>query len=154
MSLISNLLGTGDVVKSVGDSLDNLFTSDEERQEAQNEIAKAHRRFDHLTDKLVAQQNMAQMEVNKVEAQSSNIFQAGWRPAIGWIGVLALAYQFVLYPLLLWLQTVNPTIHPPPALEAEMMFTIVTGMLGIAGMRSYDKLKGTESKQPVHISAK
>lgn len=149
MSLISNILGTGNVVKSVGDTLDNLFTSDEERLEAANELAKANRRFDHLADKLVAQQNIAQTEVNKAEAASSNLFQAGWRPAIGWIGVLALAYQFVLYPLMLWIGTIYPQTQPPPALEADMMFTIVTGMLGIAGMRSYDKFKGTDTKVPV-----
>lgn len=147
MSFISELLGTGDVVKTVGDSLDKLFTSDEERLEAKHELTKAQRKFDYLSDKLVVQQNIAQMDVNKVEAASSNMFQAGWRPAIGWIGVLALFYQFVAYPALLWLQTFMPGIHPPPALEADMMFTIVTGMLGIAGMRSYDKNKGTDTKQ-------
>lgn len=147
MSFISNLLGGGDVVKSVGDSLDNLFTSDEERQEARNELAKANRQFDHLSEKLVAQQNIAQMEVNKVEAAGSSLFQSGWRPAVGWIGVLALAYQFIVYPVLLWLKAFVPEIETPPALEADMMFTIVTGMLGIAGMRSLDKMKGTDTKQ-------
>lgn len=147
MSFISELLGTGDVVKSVGDSLDKLFTSDEERLEAKHEITKAQRKFDHLSDKLVVQQNAAQMEVNKVEAASSNMFQAGWRPAIGWIGVLALFYQFVAYPALLWLQTFVPDIKPPAPLEADMMFTIITGMLGVAGLRSYDKFKGTDTKQ-------
>lgn len=151
MSLISNLLGSGNVVKSVGDTLDNLFTSDEERQEAENELKNAQRRFDHLADKLVAQQNIAQMEVNKVEAASSNLFQAGWRPAIGWIGVLALAYQFVVYPLMLWLKAFTPDLQTPPALEADMMFTIITGMLGIAGMRSFDKIKGVDTKQPVDV---
>ena len=147
MSFISELLGAGDVVKSVGDSLDKLFTSDEERLEAQHEMSKAQRNFDYLGDKLVLQQNTAQVEVNKVEAASSNMFQAGWRPAIGWIGVLALFYQFVAYPALLWLQTFMPSIHPPAPLPADMMFSIVTGMLGIAGMRSYDKFKGTDTKQ-------
>lgn len=153
MSIISNLLGSGNVVKSVGDTLDNLFTSDEERQEAENELTKAQRRFDHLADKLVAQQNIAQTEVNKVEAASSSLFQAGWRPAIGWIGVLALAYQFVIYPMLLWLIAFVPEIKTPPALEANMMFTIITGMLGIAGMRSLDKIKGVDTKKPADISA-
>lgn len=152
MSFISNLLGGGDVVKSVGESLDNLFTSDEERQEAQNELAKANRQFDHLSEKLVTQQNISQMEVNKVEATSSNLFQSGWRPAVGWIGVLALAYQFILYPMLLWMKAFIPEIETPPALEADMMFTIITGMLGIAGMRSLDKMKGTDTKQVVSTS--
>lgn len=149
MSFLGSLLGGGDVVKSVGETLDNLFTSDEERQEAQHELAKANRRFDHLADKLQAQQNIAQMEVNKVDAASASLFQAGWRPAIGWIGVLALGYQFVLYPLMLWLGSAYPTLQPPKPLDSDMMFTVVTGMLGIAGMRSYEKHKGIDTKVSV-----
>lgn len=153
MSFLGNLLGSGDVVKSVGETLDNLFTSDEERQEAQHELAKANRRFDHLADKLLTQQNIAQMEVNKVEAASSSLFQAGWRPAIGWIGVLALGYQFVLYPLMLWLGAAYPSLQPPKPLDSDMMFTVVTGMLGIAGMRSYEKHKGIDTKVGVNAGA-
>jgi len=100
MSFLSKLMGGGDVVKSVGDALDNLFTSDEERLEAERELTKAKRSFDYKESKLVAEQNIAQMEVNKADANSGNFFQAGWRPAIGWVGAFALAYQFILYPLM------------------------------------------------------
>lgn len=141
MSFLSQLLGGGDVVKAVGDTLDNLFTSDEERMEAEQEIMKARRNFDYLENKLIADQNMAQMEVNKQEAKG-NWFQAGWRPAIGWIGALCLAYQFVIFPLLLWL----PVENPPEPMDYTMIYTIITGMLGIAGMRSYDKVKKTDTR--------
>lgn len=141
MSFLSQLLGGGDVVKSVGDTLDNLFTSDEERMEAEQEIMKARRNFDYLESKLVADQNLAQMEVNKQEAKG-NWFQSGWRPSIGWIGAICLAYQFVLYPLLLWL----PIDSPPEPMDYTMVYTIITGMLGIAGMRSFDKAKKTDTR--------
>lgn len=147
MSFLNQILGGGNVVKSVGDTLDNLFTSDEERLEAQHELTKARRHFDYLETKLVVDQNIAQIEVNKVEAAGSSLFQSGWRPAVGWIGVLALFYQFVLYPLLLWAKTFVPEIQPPPALESDMMFTIITGMLGIAGLRSFDKTRGTDTRE-------
>jgi hypothetical protein len=146
MSFLTQLIGGGDVVKSVGETLDNLFTSDEERLEAKHEMTKAQRHFDYLDHQLVAQQNVAQMEVNKVDAASSNFFQSGWRPAVGWIGVLALAYQFVLYPLLLWAKTFVPELQPPTPLNSDMMFSIITGMLGIAGLRSFDKIKGTDTR--------
>ncbi len=145
MSFLTKLLGGGDVVKSVGDTLDNLFTSDEERLEAEREVMKARRNFDYLENKLVAEQNVAQMEVNKQEAKG-NWFQSGWRPAIGWIGAVTLAYQFIVYPLLLW--TLDDTSKAPPQMDSSMMFTIITGMLGIAGMRSFDKLKKTDTKTP------
>ncbi|HEB92607.1 MAG TPA: hypothetical protein ENI94_03900 [Gammaproteobacteria bacterium] len=145
MSFLTKLLGGGDVVKSVGDTLDNLFTSDEERLEAEREVMKAQRNFDYLENKLVAEQNVAQMEVNKQEAKG-NWFQSGWRPAIGWIGAVTLAYQFIVYPLLLW--TLDDASKAPPQMDSSMMFTIITGMLGIAGMRSFDKLKKTDTKTP------
>lgn len=145
MSFVTKLLGGGDVVKSVGDTLDNLFTSDEERLEAKQEIMKARRNFDYLENKLVAEQNIGQMEVNKQEAKG-NWFQSGWRPAIGWIGAITLAYQFIIYPLLLW--TLDDASKAPPQMDSSMMFTIITGMLGIAGMRSFDKLKKTDTKTP------
>ena len=100
MKILDWLVGGGDIVKSVGDGLDNLFTSDEERMEKKNEILKAQSQFDSLQLKLLAEQNIAQTEVNKVEAGHASVFVSGWRPAIGWIGVLALSYQFILYPIL------------------------------------------------------
>jgi len=147
MSFLSKLMGGGDVVKSVGDTLDNLFTSDEERMEAERELIRAKRSFDYKESKLIAEQNIAQMEVNKADAKSGNFFQAGWRPAIGWVGAFALAYQFILYPLLVWALAVSSLdIKPPPLIDANALYPIITGMLGIAGMRSFDKLKRTDTK--------
>lgn len=143
MGILASILGAGDVVKSVGDTLDKLTTSDEERLEKRNELAKAELQFQSLEAQLTANQNIAQTEVNKVEAASTSLFIAGWRPAIGWIGAVSLAYQFVLYPLLLWIPQVK---NPPKPLESDMLMTIITGMLGIAGMRSYDKMKGTDTQ--------
>ena len=141
MSFLGNLLGVGDAVKAVGDTIDNMFTSDEERLEKQMEIMKAQREYDYLESKLVSEQNIAQTKVNKAEAINSSLFIAGWRPAIGWIGAFALLYQFILYPLLLWL----PVKEPPKPMDYTMLFTLITGMLGIAGLRSFDKLKGTNT---------
>jgi hypothetical protein len=142
VSFLNKLLGGGDVVRAVGEGLDNLVTSDEERLEKQLELMKAEREFDYLEAKLLADQNIAQTEVNKEEARSGNMFVAGWRPAIGWIGALTLFYQFIAYPLLLWL----PIEKPPEPMDSSMLYTIITGMLGIAGLRSFDKLKQTDTR--------
>lgn len=143
MSFLDKLIGGGNIVKEVGEAVDNLFTSDEERLEKENELYKARREYEYLEAKLIAEQNIAQAEVNKAEASTGNVFIAGWRPAIGWVGAIALFYQFVLYPLLLWLPWVK---NPPQPLDYTMLFTLITGMLGIAGMRSYDKLKKTDTR--------
>ncbi|MCP4746191.1 MAG: hypothetical protein GY874_08630 [Desulfobacteraceae bacterium] len=134
-----NILGIGTIIKSIGAIADDLITTDEERLK----IA--------LQEKIIdAQLVKGQLAINAAEAQHKSIFVAGWRPAIGWVGAVALAYQFILYPLLTWLwsylqakQIIDNMLLPPPVLPAEALWVIISGMLGIAGMRSYDKRKGT-----------
>lgn len=133
-----NFLGIGTVIESVGKVASDLITTDKERLQLELEA----KRIDQATD-------LAQMEVNKVEAASSSTFVAGWRPAIGWVGAAAMAYQFLLYPMLVWAWTwaqaeghVPATVKPPPMLDTEALWVILSGMLGIAGMRSWEKGKG------------
>jgi hypothetical protein len=133
-----NILGISSVVESVGKVIGDLHTSDKERMELELES----KRIDQAVD-------LGQMEVNKVEAANQNLFVAGWRPAIGWVGAGAMAYQFLLYPLLVWawvwLQAegyVPKEVKPPPMLDTEALWVILSGMLGIAGMRSFERVKG------------
>ncbi len=78
-----------------------------------------------------------QNEVNKIEAQHRSIFVAGWRPFIGWVCGLALLYNFIIRDLVAW---VSPSIMPP-ALQMEHLLTVLMGMLGLGGLRTYEKLK-------------
>ena len=78
-----------------------------------------------------------QAEINKVEAQHRTIFVAGWRPFIGWVCGFALAYNFVLRDLLIWLLGQEGV---PPALQMEHLMTVLVGMLGLGGMRTFEKL--------------
>ncbi|BBM03796.1 3TM-type holin [Microbulbifer sp. GL-2] len=95
---------------------------------------------------------LGQLKVNEAEARHKSIFVAGWRPWIGWVGGLALAYQFVLYPLLCWVWAIYSAkgsiltgVTPPPVLETGALFSMITAMLGIGAMRSYDKNRGTQT---------
>lgn len=92
---------------------------------------------------------VAQLEVNKTEAGHKSVFVAGWRPFIGWVGGLAMAYQFVLYPLMIWAAAIfgSPEFDAPPVLDSGALFSIVTAMLGIGSMRSYDKKNRTETNR-------
>lgn len=133
-----NPLGIGAIIDSVGKVASDLITTDKERIELELE----GRRIDQATD-------LAQMEVNKTEAQNQNLFVAGWRPAVGWVGAAAMAYQFLAYPLLVWSwtwmqaeQIVPQEVKPPPMLDTEALWVILSGMLGIAGMRSFEKTRG------------
>lgn len=140
-----NPLLIGGIIDTVGKVADSLFTSDEERARLQIEATKAE------TDAFRAEsERMAgQVEINKIEAAHPSLFVAGWRPGIGWVCVISLAYQFVLYPLLLWgwgafqaAGWISATLSAPPLLDVEALMVLVTAMLGIAGARTWEKFKG------------
>jgi len=85
-----------------------------------------------------------QIELNKIEAQSTSLFVAGWRPAIGWICASAYAYNFVVQPVLTFsLLAMGVMIPTLPVLDWTELSIVMMGMLGLGGMRSFDKLKGT-----------
>ncbi len=83
-----------------------------------------------------------QTAVNAAEAGSGSLFVAGWRPGIGWICVAALGYQYVIYPALLWLTVFYPTVTAPKPVVSEILMELLFGILGLAGLRSYEKTKG------------
>ena len=83
--------------------------------------------------------DLAQIELNKVEAASDGIFKGGWRPFVGWVCGAALAYQFLVRPILPWVVNVAGFSVPPmPGLD-EMLWELVFAMLGMGGWRSLDK---------------
>jgi hypothetical protein len=78
-----------------------------------------------------------QSEINKMEAQHRSIFVAGWRPFIGWICGAALLYNFIIRDLIAW---VSPDVMPP-AIQMDQLITILLGMLGLGGLRTFEKIK-------------
>lgn len=84
-----------------------------------------------------------QLDINKNEATNDNVFVSGWRPFIGWICGSALAYSYIGYPLLMWAQTIwFPAIKPPVLGIDNMLYELLFGMLGLAGFRTIEKIKG------------
>jgi hypothetical protein len=87
-----------------------------------------------------------QLEINKQEASHASIFVAGWRPAVGWTCTVALLWNFVLQPLLLWGAWVFPEVAPDistaPKLDTDELMTVLLGMLGLGGLRTYEKRLG------------
>jgi hypothetical protein len=133
-----NLNPVATIVGAVGGIIDSVYTSDKERMDAQIELAK-----------IDASLLTAQMDVNKAEASHASIWVAGARPAILWIGAAAMAWTFVLHPMLVWCWALMqakgwiPQGMPnPPTLQSDELWVIISGILGIGGYRTFEKVKG------------
>ena len=132
----------GPLVEAVGKIADDLVTSDQERFEAELELAKVQTGV-----------AVAQIEVNKQQAGHASIFVAGARPATMWVGAAALAWAGIVHPMLMWcwalLQAkgwISTTMLPPPTLDSDLLWVVTTGLLGIGTMRSFEKVRGVETK--------
>lgn len=83
-----------------------------------------------------------QLDANKAEAASPSAFTSGWRPGIGWVCALALFFQYIARPLLMWYGAVAGHQWPPlPGID-DNLWQLMLGMLGLGGLRTYEKAKG------------
>jgi roadblock/LC7 domain-containing protein len=85
---------------------------------------------------------LAQVEVNKIEAAHSSVFVAGWRPSIGWVCAAGLAWAFVVAPVASWALLVLGIKAELPAIQFDHLFELVLAMLGIGGLRTFEKMRG------------
>ena len=113
-------------VTAVGNVLDNLFTSKDEKLT-----------HEEVRIRLAQQPDMAQIELNKIEATHRSVFVAGWRPFMGWVGGLGLANMFLVNP---WIQWFTGEIGPnlPEGIIMELVFAL----LGLGTLRTIEKIQG------------
>jgi len=98
-------------------------------------------KLSHELEKEIISLNKAQLEVNKVEAAHNNVFVAGWRPFIGWACGVSLAYHFIVEPIIQYTLIVNNIDYNTPEFDFSQLSTIVMAMLGMSGLRTYEKIK-------------
>ena len=115
--------------------LDKIIPDKDARERAQAELFK-------VAQDQEFQLALGQIKVNEAESQHASLFVAGWRPAVGWTCVLGLSYNFVIYPLLLWLVAVTGATIQPPPLITDYLMELVLGMLGLGALRTAEKWKG------------
>jgi hypothetical protein len=118
-------------IEAVGKVLDTLFTSDKERLDKQLMLSR-----------LASQSEMVQAEINKIEAGQRTLFVAGWRPFIGWICGVGLAYNFILRDLMAWIFRHSGEVVALPPLDIEALMTLLYALLGLGGLRTYEKVTG------------
>jgi hypothetical protein len=130
MSLITSLIGP------VSSLLDKVIPDADVKAKLAHQIAT-------MSDTHAQQALLAQLEINKAEAASGSLFKGGWRPFIGWTSGVAFAYHFVLQPILVFVLTASGVDLPElPEFDMSTLLTVLGGMLGIGGLRSYEKTKG------------
>ena len=96
-----------------------------------------------MAEKAAHEAAMAQVEVNKVEAGHRSLFVSGWRPSVGWVCSFALFYHFIANPLILFVVGITGHAIPPlPEFDMNSLMTVLMGMLGLGGLRTFEKAKG------------
>jgi hypothetical protein len=127
----------GDVIREVGGVVRELIPDADKRMDIDLKFAELADKASERETELLS----GQIEVNKTEAASSNLFVAGWRPFIGWVSGSALAYTWIVAPIAKTLFHLTEL----PAIPTQEIYPIVLAMLGVAGMRTYEKVKGVST---------
>lgn len=128
-----------ELISPITDLVGEVVVDKDKRNEIQFKIAELADQADERLHKEL----IAQTEVNKIEAAHASIFVAGWRPFIGWTSGVGLAYSLVLAPFIEFVARANGYTQEMPMPDGTALMTLVTAMLGVGAMRSYDKQKGT-----------
>lgn len=124
----------------------DLIPNPAEREKARMEFELKLKDQELEIIRLAAQADAGQVEVNKAEATSSSLFVSGWRPFVGWVCGASFAYFYVIQPFLSF--AFAAVGHPLvlPKVDFGEMSAVLFGMLGLGGMRSWEKSKGVASK--------
>ena len=115
--------------------LDKLIPDNNAKEKAKQEIEKA------LIDN-AAQINLTQAETNKIEAAHHSVFVSGWRPFLGWCSGLGFAWVFVVSPVAQWVLALQGITLVLPQLQTDVLMELTLAMLGLAGLRTWEKSKG------------
>jgi len=130
MSLLSSL------IQPVSKILDKAIPDQDLKRKLSHELAT-------MADQHAQQALLAQLEINKAEAASGSLFKGGWRPCVGWICAIAFAYHFIVTDVIIFGASFAGADLPElPEFEMGTLLTVLGGMLGIGGLRSYEKTKG------------
>lgn len=132
----------GDVIDAVGKLASEVIVDKDKRNEI---LYKLEELKDRDSERL-HEELMGQLDVNKIEASSSSLFVAGWRPFVGWVSGFGVAWTFVFSPLIGGFAKIFGWSGQMPSVDASQLMTLVLAMLGIGAQRSYEKVNGVSTQ--------
>jgi hypothetical protein len=144
------MTGIGAMAKDIRTAITGEAPLDpNQRAEVQLKLAAMEQALLVAAQQYDISQMQGQIEINKIEAASASGFSKNWRPAVGWICCAGLCYVFLVRPLLPWIIQVGgiivgerPVIPELPDIPMTDMMMLLGGLLGLGGMRTFEKVKG------------
>lgn len=148
MGLFGDLTGigavasaVGDISKAVGGVIEKVVPDPDLKAKLQHETDLALVSQATALQTAITEAASKQAEINLKEAESPSLFVAGWRPAVGWLCIFGIGYAALLQPIATWLSAL---FHGPalPTVDGSALISLLLALLGIGGMRSYEKVQG------------
>lgn len=133
----------GNVVNTV---IERIFPDKTQQELGKLELAKMQLSGELAAAASEVQLSLAQIDVNKAEADNPNVFVSGWRPFIGWVCGFTFAYSFLVGPAITQISAAYGYSFPLPVIDMNNMIYILGGMLGLGGLRTFEKVKGVATK--------
>lgn len=133
----------GDIISAVRDLASEVIVDKDKK----NELNVRLQELEDKTNERLHDELMGQIEINKIEAASTSVFVAGWRPFIGWAGGVGLSWTFVASPIVEFLSRIFGYSGKMPEVDTGQLMTLVLAMLGISGMRTYEKTRNVPDAQ-------
>ena len=134
------MLGIADSIIGVAGKVLDKFVEDKDlKTKLDFELRKAY-----------SDANLAQIDVNKEQAKHPSIFIAGARPSIMWICAFGLGWQFVFLPVAIWYMTITGQAVVLPDIETEGLMSLTLALLGLGGMRTFEKRNNTHRNNMKH----
>lgn len=123
------------LISPVAGLLDKFIEDKDQKARLAHEIAT-------MAERHAQETALAQIALNKAEAQHRSIFVAGWRPFLGWVLSFSMAWHFVFAPFIIFICSYAGVELPElPAFDMDSLMTVLLGMLGLVGLRTYEKVK-------------
>tara|TARA_Y100001938_G_C8084970_1_gene431407 strand:- start:1808 stop:2215 length:408 start_codon:yes stop_codon:yes gene_type:complete len=123
------------ILPAVTDVIGRFLPEDKEAK------AKAEREIEAKLTTHLAKIDLAQLDINKTEAAHRSVWVSGWRPFIGWCCGVALAWSYVVTPILTFILAQTGYLVELPSMNLGEMMPVLMGMLGLGGLRTFEKFK-------------